>query len=172
MGKYLFKSQKNIPMRIAAVLLCLTLFSTYLVTGLFARYTTSAQGSDHARVAKFSIQGSGALSRSIEASLFPGESQTATLIIENNSEVAVEYTVAVTNVTNNLPLSFRMVKEGASPTVDTNGTTFTARQIPGSHTDKYTLYIDWKADNDGNRDPDWMGKVDYITVTLTAVQID
>ncbi len=172
MGKYLFKSQKNIPMRIAAVLLCLTLFSTYLVTGLFARYTTSAQGGDHARVAKFSFEGSGELLQSIEASLFPGESQTATLIIENNSEVAVEYTVAVTNVTNNLPLSLRMEKIEASSTVDINGTTFTVQQIPGNHIDMYTLYIDWEATTDEDRDPDWMGKVDYIAVTVTAVQID
>ncbi len=172
MGKYLLKPQKNIPMRIAAVLLCLALFSTYLVTGLFARYTTSAQGSDHARVAKFSIQGSGELLQSIEASLFPGESKAVTLVIENNSEVAVEYTVAVTNVTNNLPLSFRMVKEESSPILVANGTTFTAQQIPGDHIDKYTLYIDWEAENDENRDPDWMGKVDYITVTVTAAQID
>lgn len=172
MGKYLFKPQKNIPMRIAAALLCLTLLSSYLVTGLFARYTTSVQYSDNARVAKFSIQGSGTLLQSIEAGLYPGESKAATLIIENNSEVSVEYTVSVTNVTNNLPLSFRMVKEGSSPTVDANGTTFTAQQIPGNHTDRYTLYIDWAAATDKDRDPDWMGKVDYITVKVTAAQID
>ncbi len=172
MGKCKNKTQMNIPIRVAAVLLCLTLFSTYLVSGLFARYATSTQGSDHARVARFSIQGSGELSQSIEASLCPGGSKTAALILENKSEVAVEYTITVTNVTNNLPLSFRMEKEGSSPALETNGTTFTAQQIPGSHTDRYTLYIDWEVKTEEDRDPAWMGKVDYIKVTVTAAQID
>ncbi len=171
MGKYLRKNKTkvNIPICIAAVLLCLTLFSTYLVTGLFARYATSAQGSDHARVAKFSIKRGGALTESIEADLVPGEDKGVTLIIENNSEVAVEYTVTVTNVSNNLPLNFRLVKTGDAPDVAQNGTTFTAQQIPGSHSDQYTLFIDWQA---GDDDLTLMGMVDYITVTVTAAQID
>ncbi len=43
----------NIFMRIAAVLLCLTLLSTCLLSGMLARYTTVGTGSDEARVAKF-----------------------------------------------------------------------------------------------------------------------
>ncbi len=171
MGKYLrkHKTKVNIPIRVAAVLLCLTLFSTYLVTGLLARYATSAQSSDHARVAKFSIQGSGKLTESIEASIVPGIPIDVALIIENNSEVAVEYTVTVTNETNNLPLRFRMEKAGTSPTVNSSGSTFTSQQLPGSHTDQYTLFIDWEA---ADNDPALMGMVDYITVTVTAAQID
>ncbi len=171
MGKYLHKNktQMNIPIRVAAVLLCLTLFSTYLVCGLCARYATSVQSSDHANVAKFSITGSGTLLQPIEAGLVPGESKSVTLVIHNESEVAVEYTIAVTNVTKNLPLSFRMEKTGDSPAVAADGTTFTAQQLPGSHDDSYTLYIDWAAaDNDLAR----MGMADYITVTVTAAQID
>ncbi len=172
MGKSLHKNKTkvNIPIRVAAVLLCLALFSMYLVTGLYARYATSVQSSDNARVAKFSIQGKGELiTGSIEASLIPGESISATLLIENKSEVAVEYTVEVDNVTDNLPLSFRMEKkDGSSPDMQPNDTTFKAQQIPGNHTDQYTLYIDWKEDADLSR----MGMVDYITVTVTAAQID
>lgn len=171
MGKYVHenKIKMNISVRVAAVLLCLTLFSTYLVAGLFARYATSAQSNGNARVAKFSIAGGGMLSQSIEASLIPGESGTETIEIQNNSEVAVEYTVAVTNETENLPLSFRMEKEGTSSAVAVNGTPFTDQQLPGSHTDRYTLYIDWKAEDN---DPARMGMVDRITVTVTAAQID
>lgn len=171
MGKFFHinKTTMNIPIRVAGVLLCLTLFSTYLVTGLFARYTAGAQSSDNARVAKFSIQGSCNLTESIEASLIPGGSIPATVLIQNDSEVAVEYTVDVTNVTNNLPLRFRMEKVASSPTVQAENTTFTAQQLPGNHTDQYTLYIDWgEADGDLAR----MGMVDYITVTVTAAQID
>ncbi len=171
MGKYLHKSKPkgNILNRVAAVLFCLTLFSTYLVAGLYARYTTSAQSDNNARVAKFSIVGEDALLQTIEADLIPGGSETAKLVIHNESEVAVEYTIAVTNETNNLPLSFRMEKKGSSPAVATNGTTLTAQQLPGSHTDNYELRINW---NEEKTDPAWMGKVDYITVAVTATQIN
>lgn len=167
------KPKRNIPIRAAAVLLCLTLVSTYLVSGLFARYAIRAQGSDSARVAKFSIEGSGTLMQTVKAELIPGKSETATLIIQNNSEVAVEYTVTVTKVTNNLPLSFRMEKKADSltldPTENANGITLTGQRLPGSYIDEYTLYIDWDSQN---RDPALMGMVDYITVTVTAAQID
>ena len=53
MAKYLKKPKKNIAMNIAMVLFCLTVASTYLVSGLFARYTSSATGSASARVMKF-----------------------------------------------------------------------------------------------------------------------
>lgn len=170
MGKYVHKnnSKLNIPIRAAAVLLCLTLFSTYLVAGLFARYATSAQNSNNARVAKFSVTGSGMLSQSIEASVIPGKSEPVTVEIQNDSEVAVEYTITATNETKNLPLSFRVKKEGTSSAVAINGTPFTGQQLPGSHTG-YTLYVDWKAKDN---DPALMGMVDRITVTVTAVQID
>lgn len=171
MGKHRHKNKRkrNIPIFAAAVLLCLMLFSTYFVTGLFARYTTSAENGDSARVAKFSVEGGGIFSEPIVADLVPGESQTASIVIYNNSEVAVEYTVAVTNVTNNLPLSLRMEKDGADPAVQTGDVAFTVQHIPGKHTDQYTLYIDW-TEQDG--DLDRMGMVDYITVTVTAAQID
>lgn len=164
------KTKMNILIRVAAVLLCLTLLSTCLVSGLFARYSISSQDSDSSRVAKFSIEGSGTLlEQTIEASLIPGEETFVTLQIDNNSEVAVEYTVVVTNKTTNLPLSFRMEKEGDSPNVDTNGTTFTAQRLPGGYTDKHKLHIKWE---ETENDPTLMGKVDYITVTVTAAQID
>jgi len=191
MGKRLLKShaKRNIPICAAAVLFCLTLLSLYSVTGVFARYTTSVQTSDQARVARFSInsgflQDSGStLSASIEANLTPGGEIPATIIIENKSEVAVEYTIAVKNATNNLPLSFRMEKaDTSSADLSGTGTTFTAQQVPGSHDDRYTLYIKWqKAGDTGDTEEDQkakeaelalMGMVDLITVTVTAAQVD
>ncbi len=165
-----YRAKRNIPIRIAAVLFCLTLFSTYLVTGLFARYTTSVQSSDQARVAAFSIKGEGALSQTIAAELVPGGSQDVILKIRNDSEVAVEYKIEVTNETKNLPLSFSQKKEnGSFSALAADGITFTDQQIPGTHTDTYTLHILWPK---GSKDLDLMGMVDYITVKVTAVQID
>jgi len=171
MGKYFHKNKTkmNIPVCAAAVLLCLALVTTYFVSGLFARYAASAQSSDNARVARFSIEGEGVFSQPIEASLIPGDSAEAELIIKNNSEVAVEYTVKVTNVTKNLPLQFSVERSGTAPDVQGNDITFTEEKFPGSHTDTYTLHINWlKSDGDIDR----MGMVDYIDVTVIATQID
>jgi len=170
MGKYQHKNKTkmNIPICIAAVLLCLALFSTCFVSGLFARYAASTQSGDDARVARFSIEGECTLWNTIDASLIPGESKTVKIDINNDSEVALEYTVTVANETNNLPLELRMEKTGGAGPADTD-TTFTGQWLPGSHTDKYTLYIKW--DEDKN-DPALMGMVDYIKVTVMAAQID
>lgn len=43
----------NIPICLAGVLLCLTLFSTHFTGGLFARYISRDSGSDSARVIQF-----------------------------------------------------------------------------------------------------------------------
>lgn len=43
----------NIPMALACVMLCLTLFTTSIVGGLLARYTTTGTGADRARVIRF-----------------------------------------------------------------------------------------------------------------------
>ncbi len=47
------KAKMNIPMCVACVLFCLTLFSFYFTGGLFARYVTNNEGVDSARVIKF-----------------------------------------------------------------------------------------------------------------------
>ena len=47
------KTKMNIPMCLAAILLCLTLFSIHLTSGLYAKYISSASGNDSARVIKF-----------------------------------------------------------------------------------------------------------------------
>lgn len=50
------KKRRNWPFIIASVLFCLVIFTSSLVTGLYARYTSSGSGSDEARVAKFGMQ--------------------------------------------------------------------------------------------------------------------
>ena len=58
-----------IAFHIGLVLFCLVLFSTYLTGGLYARYTTSASGSDSARVASFQIQGENSWEQGTEVDL-------------------------------------------------------------------------------------------------------
>lgn len=46
-------TQLNIPMLIACVLLCLTMISIHMTSGLYSRYVSTGEGSDSARVIKF-----------------------------------------------------------------------------------------------------------------------
>ena len=43
----------NIPMFIAGALFCLVIFSVHFTSGIYARYSTTAEGNDSARVASF-----------------------------------------------------------------------------------------------------------------------
>ena len=47
--------KKNTMMRIASILLVVTLLSTCVISGTFAKYVTKAEGKDQARVAKWGI---------------------------------------------------------------------------------------------------------------------
>lgn len=49
-----YSSKLNIPLQLAAILLCVTLISVYLVSGIFARYTTENSSGNTAAVAEFS----------------------------------------------------------------------------------------------------------------------
>lgn len=79
------KTKLNIPMVAALILLLMTMISVHMTSGLYARYTTSASGTDSARVAKFDVDS--AVSRNDDG--------TYTLTVTNKSEVAVEYSIVV-----------------------------------------------------------------------------
>ena len=51
--------KKNTMMRVASALLVAVLLSTCAISGTFAKYVTTASGSDTARVAKWDVQISG-----------------------------------------------------------------------------------------------------------------
>lgn len=157
------KAPVNWILRAAGVLLCLVLASTYLVCGLFARYTTSASGSDSARVAKFEVEGGSVSSAMITASLVPGNTHECSLQIRNKSEVAVEYEVTVENITNNLPLTYDVPGMGME-----NGS-FVATLEPNGASMTYKLKIQWPEDH---ASPDYAGMVDRLRVTVNATQID
>ncbi|MBQ7875229.1 MAG: hypothetical protein IJ306_08760 [Oscillospiraceae bacterium] len=92
------KDTINIPMFIALVLLCLTLFSVHFSSGIFARYTTRANGGDSARTAAFaelSITETGDFD-SGKAMLIPGVNLTKDATVSfGKAEVAVYVFVEV-----------------------------------------------------------------------------
>lgn len=81
-------------LRIALILLCMTLFSTSMLSGLYAKYTAKNNGEDSARVAKFNVaadwKGVTVAASSVQTN---GEYQ---FTVTNNSEVAITYDLVIT----------------------------------------------------------------------------
>ncbi len=94
-GKYTKPSSGNPVMRIAFLLLCLLIVSMYMTGGLLAKYHATGSGKDSARVAKFDVNVTGAgADLGIVCGVKP-ETDGYTLTVENDSEVAVRYTITV-----------------------------------------------------------------------------
>lgn len=102
-GKYFAPSDRETirlgswMMRLVAVLICILLVSFHLMTGLYAKYSSTATGSDSARVAKFQVVVTGdAANISVACTQMPGNEAAYEITVENASEVAVKYDVIVT----------------------------------------------------------------------------
>ena len=77
--------RKNKMMRAASALMVAVLLTTCTISGTFAKYVTTAEGKDTARVAKFDVT----------ADCVYNEAQQAYVItIRNNSEVLISYEFA------------------------------------------------------------------------------
>lgn len=156
----------NKMLRAAAILLCLVAASLYLVTGLYARYTTSTTGSDGARVAKFEVATGGdiLMSNPFQVTMKPGETQRRTVTVQNNSEVAVTCILTAENTTGNLPLELSWHKKGESLETNTFDMAATESAV---HT--YELSIHWPEDQ---KDVSFNREVDHLVVTILCQQID
>ena len=125
------RQQNNIKtpivFRIALVLLCVMLFSFYLIGGLYARYTASASGGDSARVARFifDVEKDSGSQEFIDISNIkkPGDSVEYIFTVSNGSsgdycEVAQNYSIKLI-IEGNMPLvctlnDIPMTEEGFS----------------------------------------------------------
>ena len=163
MAKHKKTAKVNIPMCIASCLFCLTLFSFYLCGGLYARYTTSDSGEDAARVARFDVSEDGAyFSENLLIETVPGSVEKE-IVVTNNSEVAVAYTVTIKNTTKNIPYSFSV--DGSVPMP--NECTVTCYLKPNS-TESISIVAEWAEEGALK----YMGMVDLITLTISAQQVD
>jgi len=145
------------------------LVATLVFTGVtFSGYITVTAAEDTARVARFEISESGLQEHYITASIIPGESAVQELKIQNKSEVAVEYTIKVEKLTDNLPVAFRIGE------TESEGNVFTYTQTlqPNETAENtYTLELIWP-DTPEARDPAYSRQVDLLKVTVSAVQKD
>ena len=162
----------TIVLRLAAVLLSLVLITTGMVSGRYARYVTSASGSDSARVAKFTVtqsilQGETDLAQTIPMpEIKPGETVIIDVVVEHDTEVAVRNTVDVQSLYSNLPLTISVQEK---ETLSSQSSNFSAEYRPGTFTKEYEAAITWVR---GSNDVDYIGMVDLITITVTSEQVD
>ena len=121
MGKNFFK-------KLAILAMVLTLATTSLVAGTYAKYTTTITGTDTARVAKFDVTAMGATAGIATFNLFatindtlngevetdvsgskliaPGTTGSFDIVLVNNSEVTVQYEISFTGDLKTVPLQF------------------------------------------------------------------
>ena len=144
------ETKLNIPLCMACILFCLTLFSLHLTGGLYAKYTAKAEGGDSARVAKFVVTQKGIKTGELMTFTL-GEPITVRVI--NHSEVAVENKIELVNKTGNIP---------ATMPADTG-----TLQVDQEET--YTLC---PAMADPAEAAKYMGMVDYIQIKLISTQVD
>lgn len=146
----------GIMMRIAAALLCLVLISIHLMSGMYAKYSTTGRGDDSARVANFDVEITG---EETDLEVTCRENKGAyTITVNNKSEVAVAYTISVTADT---PLI---------PDLDSNTGTLPVGPAGNVHTLTFSVN-DWSAitrDMTGENGEVFLG----FTVTVNVVQID
>ena len=127
--------KKNKTMRLASVLLILTLLTTSVISGTFAKYTSTVSGKDTATVAKWSFTqngtelivagtpetvafnlfdtivdtATGAADEEVAANLIaPGTKGQFKIAITNSSEVDATFSVALAENVNNIPLQFSL----------------------------------------------------------------
>lgn len=170
MAKRKNPSRVNIPMCAAGVLLCLTLFSAHFTSGLYAKYTATATGSDSARVAKFEVVTTNDTDANVTVTTGQITDNIYQFTIENHSEVAVRYTLSVTNLT-----SFGI-------TADFDGDSDSGQLAISGDESKNTRTLtfsvdDWAkftADDTGDQDdaPDVLTKEYEFVVNVHIEQID
>lgn len=158
------KTKINIPLNIACVLLCLTLFSFHLCSGLYARYTSMGSGEDSARVAKFDVSEEGEYFSEellIEEAV-PGSTERI-ITVENKGEVVVAYTVTIENTTQNIPYTFSV--NDSTPQKDKCSVVC---YLEPDSTNDIKIIATWSEEGALK----YIGMKDFIKITINADQVD
>ena len=148
--------KKNKMMRIASVLLVAVLMSTCAISGTFAKYVTSAEGGDSARVAKWGVEITAATDMFSDSYKDAHTTYTAN---ESTGEITVQAAAADTNIvapgTNGSLVGFTVT---GTPEVDVNVTYVATLTLTG-----WKVTGDWD-DNDVTPDEE----VEYCPIVITV----
>ena len=158
------------------LLLCLTLISAHMSSGLYARYITFVDSSDSARVARFSISQSLNITKNdntdattfiIGDDLYPGKRTTYTYSVTNNSEVAVEFVVSGRELLGELPL---VIKSGeTSVELESQTKDCASLMLAPRQSGVLTFYVEWPETENAIR---FAGMISQIEIAVRAEQKD
>lgn len=125
--------------RIALIVLCMTAFSTSMLSGLYARYTAKNNGEDSARVAKFDVTAKWSEDVTVDASLGQTNGEYK-FTVTNNSEVAITYDLVLT-FEGGIPAYLQASLPGKEASVSGNTITFSkvASLAPSTTGTQHTL---------------------------------
>ena len=162
-------------LRIALILLCMTLFSTSMLSGLYAKYIAKNNGEDSARVAKFDVEAAG-LSGDITVDASIGQTNGEyKFTVTNKSEVAVSYDLVIT-FDQALPAGVSLTLQDYGLSIS-EGNTFTFSKIaslaPGMVGTEHTLtfQLDLNAFTE-EVSGESVSKTVSFTATIRCTQID
>lgn len=148
---------------IVCALLFLLLLSMQLGVSLPARYTSSANASDQARVAVFASDKT--ITFDLSTITKPGDSKTFTVTVANFEgdkicEVTQNYTLTATTQ-GNLPLTVTIDKALSG--------TFAAGE---KQSVTYTITVAWDNNSAADRNYFYADEIDVVVLTVEAVQVD
>ena len=160
----------NIPLCAALILLTLTLITTHMTCGLYARYTSRATASDSARVAKFDVD------YTVTENTDTAREGDFTLRVINKSEVAVQYYFVVGH---SAPMEVSIADGTVQNTVDGSMTyrkfTHTGWVLaPGASSGEIPMQLtmtQWDGPLE-SLDSNTAKKTENFTLWVHAVQID
>ena len=130
------------------MLFCLVMITSSYNSGLYARYATSANVSDSARVARYDVSVSDLSNSSLSLNSFDKNALSATtqITVSSNSEVAVKYSVVLT-FASALPNWMHVTLDGAEPAVEGSVYTFAdAGSFPAGQGNSDTLTLAFSVD--------------------------
>lgn len=163
---------ENRIVKMALLLLTLTMLSFSLLGNLYARYVTQAEGEDSARVASFQADDSNTLQKSYELSPMTvnSDQQKFTVKMTSNSEVAVRYRFSITKE-GNLPLTITAAgPEGTALSPETVGDVWIVDKAAGKYQEEpYTFTLSLENTEESYR---YAGGVESIVLTVDVEQID
>lgn len=163
---------------IVAVLLCMTLVSLWMVSNMYAKYSTESTGEDGARVALFGHEETITLDKALNTWV-PGNSYNYNLHITNGkSEVSVKYNMEIVTA-GNLPLEYTLkdsagktiktFTESANQTSDTFDDTSMIFEAGVEKGQDYQLQVKWPTEKN---DQSLNGVPDFIQININVEQID
>jgi len=181
--------KKNRMMRLASILLVCVLLSTSVISGTFAKYTSTASGTDTAKVAKWDIKLDGAaIAQTFGFDLFetivdtvdgnadeevaanviaPGTKGSFDIVLKNDSEVDAQYKIDFTSDNKNVPLTYTVKVDGT--TTGTGLANVAFARIDMGETKTVTVEWVWAFDGDDTVDTGLGLNPVEPTVTATVV---